>query len=264
MIPASLSASSASTDETSTQVTSTTLNALPALQQNKEVISSPKSDDIISNSELSSNSSQSLQSSALQSSSRELETLSKRQRKKQAKYQLMQSTKLERRKREKEHRKAKKRANYQQMIAENRRRLEEGLVTAEQLEKERQQSKPAFQTKGKKARDRVMEACLKPNAIKVIIDCSWDEHMQKPEIISLDKQLRLCYSENMKAEQPMHYTVTGLGENTPTNLLLKKQGGYNKWAWYPTDKDYMQLHADNLSSLVYLTAESENGMCMIL
>lgn len=161
------------------------------------------------------------------------------------------------RKKEKDRKKEKKRIEREAKELERKKLIDEGKFTAEELfAKEKEERKAAFKHRGKYGRERLAEAMAKEDAVRIMVDCSYDNVMTKQEIISLDRQLRHCYSVNLQAEKPVHFSLSSFKIGGSTQKLIAKQGGSDKWSWFTSEDDYLVTH--NTQNLVYLTAESDN------
>jgi mitochondrial ribonuclease P protein 1 len=89
---------------------------------------------------------------------------------------------------------------------------------------------------------------------KLIIDCSYDEHMNPKEAANAGKQLMLCFAENRMHDEPFDLTLCNVNPNSISSKTLKK--------FIPTmmEEDFpMNIHTESMvekfdkKKLVYLT-----------
>ncbi len=182
-----------------------------------------------------------------------LSTLSKKQRKRLLKRDMLQEKKRQR----KEDRRAKAIAEGRDLEAEKR-LLEERTA----LGHRKQRLEDIWQNK---------RMPLAKQSFQIAIDCAFESLMSEREIASLAQQLRYCYSYNKKAMNPCFVAATGLKEGDTTLALLKKEAGFTEWAnrlftctsqsledyYAKENKDNANDDSNQRSKIVYLTSDSD-------
>ncbi|XP_022105403.1 mitochondrial ribonuclease P protein 1-like [Acanthaster planci] len=95
---------------------------------------------------------------------------------------------------------------------------------------------------------------------KLVYDFSYEEHMRRPEIISLVNQLMLGVSANKLARDPFDIHWMGLQEGSATMREIKRMLGesFNSVMVNITDKQVQDVFP--MEDIVYLTADSPNIM----
>lgn len=113
---------------------------------------------------------------------------------------------------------------------------------------------------------------------RVVIDCSFDQHMTKDEKTKTCKQLLRVYTLNRRAPRPMPVYFCGLKEGTEMMEIFKKNDGYEHWdvsncrrSWWATEviihalfllqikvQEPTYLEQFPKERLVYLTSDSDN------
>lgn len=96
---------------------------------------------------------------------------------------------------------------------------------------------------------------------KLIIDCSYDEHMNPREASNAGKQLMLCFAENRMHDEPFDLHLCNVNLNNVSSKILKR--------FIPTmlEDDFpLNIHSESLtetfdkSKLVYLTPHCNNDL----
>ena len=130
------------------------------------------------------------------------------------------------------------------------------------LEKERQElAERTASGEGRRRRqaqwNRKMEQAAA--SFQICLDCQFETRMTNKEINSLSLQIRYCYATNCRSPQPCYFTVTSLHGETLKNM--HNVSGFEDWAnkGFRYTSDPLEKHFSNqLSSVVYLTSDSEN------
>ena len=130
------------------------------------------------------------------------------------------------------------------------------------LEKERQElAERTASGEGRRRRqaqwNRKMEQAAA--SFQICLDCQFESRMTNKEINSLSLQIRYCYATNCRSPQPCYFTVTSLHGETLKNM--HNVSGFEDWAnkGFRHTSDPLEKHFSNqLSSVVYLTSDSEN------
>ena len=130
------------------------------------------------------------------------------------------------------------------------------------LEKERQElAERTASGEGRRRRqarwNRKMEQAAA--SFQICLDCQFETRMTNKEINSLSLQIRYCYATNCRSPQPCYFTVTSLDGETLKNM--QNVSGFEDWAnkGFRYTSDPLEKHFSNqLSSVVYLTSDSEN------
>ena len=171
--------------------------------------------------------------------------LSKKQRKRLLKRDMLQEKKRQR----KEDRRAKAIAQGRDVEAEQKLQAER---TA--LGHRKQRIENLWQNKIKP---------LAQQSFQIAIDCSFESLMTQREIGSLAQQLKYCYSYNKRAENPCYVAATSLREGSSTLSLLQRDAGFPEWSnrlFVCTDQSLEDYYSKDRSRLVYLTSDSEHTL----
>lgn len=159
----------------------------------------------------------------------EAETLSKRQRKKLLKQQKWEE--------EREQRK--------------QRRKERKLQHRQERQNQRDQEGRDGQSSRKRPRREVT-----PSALRLVVDCSFDDLMLIKDVRKLHKQIQRCYAENRRASHPVQFYLTSLGGQLRQSMDEKDRGWVNWKDISIKTEHYSQVVAKD--ELVYLTSDSPN------
>jgi tRNA (guanine9-N1)-methyltransferase len=99
-------------------------------------------------------------------------------------------------------------------------------------------------------------------SFRICLDCSFDSALTPKETLRLASQLRYCYAANKKARHPCLWAATSVTGATAEHL--SKEAGYSAWsqrAYTGTAQSLEDYYgADQLSDVVYLTADSEHTL----
>ncbi|KAF7252405.1 hypothetical protein EYD10_01891, partial [Varanus komodoensis] len=93
-----------------------------------------------------------------------------------------------------------------------------------------------------------------PSTLRLIIDCSFDNLMELKDVKKLHKQIQRCYAENRKALHPVQFYLTSHGGQLMDNMNESDKGWIN-WK----DINIKSEHFTELmkkEDLVYLTSDS--------
>lgn len=157
----------------------------------------------------------------------EVETISKRQRKKLLKSQQWEE--------QRELRKQKRKERKQQRKLERQAQGDDGGEWA-----------------GKKRLRRSAE----PSSLRLIIDCSFDNLMVLKDVKKLHKQIQRCYAENRRTLHPAQFYLTSHGGQLKQTMDEINKGWVNwKDVHVKTDAFHEILKKEDL---VYLTSDSPN------
>lgn len=143
------------------------------------------------------------------------------------------------------------------------------------IEAERKfQAERAATGEGKKRRDERWQKHMESakDIFRVCIDCGFEDQMKFKEQNSLACQLRYCYAQNKRSENPVFMSVAGMSEMGNTFTQLKKVNGFpEQWlsrAFSYSSEPLEKMHgvASNdgenqsidTSKIVYLTSDSDN------
>ncbi|XP_070614057.1 tRNA methyltransferase 10 homolog A [Erythrolamprus reginae] len=154
-----------------------------------------------------------------------IETMSKRQRKKLIKQKQWEEQRVLRKQKRKE------------------KRLKRKMERQSQLESNREGN----------VRKRIRRDIV-PSALRLIIDCSFDNLMELKDVKKLHKQIQRCYAENRKALHPVQFYLTSHGGQLKDNMNETDKGWIN-WK----DIQIKSAHYSELvkkEDLVYLTSDS--------
>ncbi|XP_013912341.1 PREDICTED: tRNA methyltransferase 10 homolog A [Thamnophis sirtalis] len=154
-----------------------------------------------------------------------IETMSKRQRKKLIKQKQWEEQRVLRKQKRKE------------------KRLKRKMERQSQLESNSEGS----------VRKR-MRRDIVPSPLRLIIDCSFDNLMELKDVKKLHKQIQRCYAENRKALHPVQFYLTSHGGQLKDNMNETDKGWIN-WK----DIQIKSAHYSELvkkEDLVYLTSDS--------
>ncbi len=194
--------------------------------------------------------------------------ISKSQMKKRKRYEKLQEVKKRKKQQAKDRKIAKAKAEGRDLDAE--RKL--------QLERERS-------GEGKKRRDAHWQAKLEESrtneTFQICIDCGFEDLMTFKEQNSLAGQIRYCYAQNRRSENPVRMSVAGLKKEGPTYEQMAKVHGFPE-QWFtrafmcssePLDKmhckpatstsksdeekDNRDEKQDDLSHIIYLSSDAE-------
>lgn len=171
--------------------------------------------------------------------------MSKKQRKRQQKWERAMQVKKRRKQQDKEIKIAKAKAEGRDL-------------DQERLEQERKTKDGAGRRKRQEWWDKEKLPKI-AKSFQVCIDCSFESLMTTKEIGSLSSQIRYCYSHNRHNPHPCALTVTSLEGETLTNM--QNVAGFDEWttrAFSSSDKSVVEVFQDRLQDVVYLTSDSEN------
>ncbi|XP_039200776.1 tRNA methyltransferase 10 homolog B isoform X2 [Crotalus tigris] len=105
------------------------------------------------------------------------------------------------------------------------------------------------------AKDRLLEA--KATGPQLCIDMSLTSHMTNKEISRLAAQIRRLYGSNKKAQKPFWLHLTGIVKNSPIyEACLRMNDGFANYLMDVTAESYLDLFP--LDMIVYLTPDSDN------
>ncbi|XP_044295579.1 tRNA methyltransferase 10 homolog B isoform X2 [Varanus komodoensis] len=106
-------------------------------------------------------------------------------------------------------------------------------------------------------KQRLLEA--KETGPWLCIDLSMTGHMTKKEIGRLAAQIRRLYGSNKKAQNPFWIYLTGFVKNSPIyDACLRMNDGFASYLMDVTPESYLDLFP--LKTIVYLTPDSENAL----
>jgi len=141
---------------------------------------------------------------------------------------------------------------------------QKALAEGRDLDKERkEQEENTKKGEGHKRREEAWSNRMRTteNSFGVCIDCSYEDKMTPKEINSLSQQIRYCYSNNRKNDNPCNLSVSSLSGDT-LGHLNKVCGFPEQWAtraFLCSSKSILDMHPDK-SKLVYLTSDSDNTL----
>lgn len=94
------------------------------------------------------------------------------------------------------------------------------------------------------------------NKLRIVIDCSFESLMNYSDINHLCKQLTYCYAANRRMEAPLQFYMTSCSNKT--RELLEKSGLAN-WDAFIHNTNYLEVF-ENIpkQDIVYLTSDSPN------
>ncbi|XP_003225782.2 tRNA methyltransferase 10 homolog A [Anolis carolinensis] len=154
-----------------------------------------------------------------------IETMSKRQRKKLMKQKQWEEQRDLRKQKRKE------------------KRLKRKLERRSQLESNTEES-----IRKRKCRE------VAPSKLRLIIDCSFDSLMELKDVKKLHKQIQRCYAENRKALHPVQFYLTSHGGQLKDNMNETDKGWVNWKDIHIKSEHYSELIEKE--DLVYLTSDS--------
>jgi tRNA (guanine9-N1)-methyltransferase len=159
----------------------------------------------------------------------------------------------------------KKRKRHQILMDNKMRKKEEkeakALVEGRDLEAERRlQAERQKSGEGTKKRDKRWNTRMETadTTFKVCVDCGFEDLMTSQEINSLASQVRHCYAANKKSDNPVHLSVSSLGESSATFETLAKIHGFpDQWSsrGLSCSADPLDMMHDK-DNLVYLTSDA--------
>jgi len=151
------------------------------------------------------------------------------------------------------------------------------------IEAERKfQAERAATGEGKKRRDEKWQKHMESakDTFQICIDCGFEDQMNFKEQNSLASQLRYCYAQNKRSENPVFMSVSGMSETGNTFSQLKKVNGFpEQWlsrAFSHSSEPLEKMHGVvvgsggddddgeksaptiDTSKIVYLTSDSGN------
>ncbi|CAL8241718.1 unnamed protein product [Merluccius merluccius] len=95
-----------------------------------------------------------------------------------------------------------------------------------------------------------------PSALRLVVDCSFDELMLVKDVRKLHRQIQRCYAENRRAPHPVQFYLTSLGGQLKQNMDDHDKGWVN---WKDiTIKTEHYIEVVGKEDLVYLTSDSPN------
>ncbi|NP_001106356.1 tRNA methyltransferase 10A L homeolog isoform X1 [Xenopus laevis] len=95
---------------------------------------------------------------------------------------------------------------------------------------------------------------VQPSALRLVIDCSFDELMALRDVKKLNKQIRRCYAENRRAIHPVQLYLTSYGGQLKSNMDEYDKGWINWKDIHIKPEHYKDLMKKE--DLVYLTSDS--------
>lgn len=95
-----------------------------------------------------------------------------------------------------------------------------------------------------------------PSALRLVVDCSFDELMGLKDVRKLHRQIQRCYAENRRVLHPVQFYLTSLGGQLKQNMDGHDKGWVNWKDITVTTEHYMEVVAKQ--DLVYLTSDSPN------
>ncbi|KAE8604550.1 hypothetical protein XENTR_v10014739 [Xenopus tropicalis] len=95
---------------------------------------------------------------------------------------------------------------------------------------------------------------VQPSALRLIIDCSFDDLMALRDVKKLNKQIRRCYAENRRAVHPVQLYLTSHGGQLKSNMDEYDKGWINWKDIHIKPEHYKDLIKKE--DLVYLTSDS--------
>lgn len=96
---------------------------------------------------------------------------------------------------------------------------------------------------------------------KIILDCSYDKHMNTREAVNCAKQLMFCFAENRISDEPFDLYFCNANMNGVTMKYLKKHIPTMLESYFPlhvTEKSYLDLFPKE--KLVYLTPHCKTDL----
>lgn len=96
---------------------------------------------------------------------------------------------------------------------------------------------------------------------KLVIDCSYDEHMNPREAQNAAKQLMLCFAENRTNDEPFDLQFCNVNESSIASIQLKKYIPTMNDASFPINinqQSFMDMYDKN--RLVYLTPHTTKDL----
>ena len=178
-------------------------------------------------------------------------TLSKKQLKKIQRWEKKMEVKQRRKEQERAAKEAKAKAMGRDLDEERRQQIEK-------------------HGKGRLRQEKLMrwtERLQKGSTFEICIDGSFESSMTAKEINSLSLQIRYCYATNRRCcnatgnKFPCRFTYTSAGGGTLKHL--KNVCGFEqwrKWGFDYTPSSLEEFYKDRLSSVVYLTSDSEQTL----
>lgn len=167
--------------------------------------------------------------------------ISKKQLKRQMKFEMMQGKKRRRKEQEK-------------ALKLERAKAEGRDLEAERLaDEERRKDGTGWAKRHQKWLGRLENSS---NKFEICLDCSFERQMHPKEITSLAVQMRYCYAANKRSDHPVKMTATSLDGETLS--LMEKVSGFDSWmnfGFHRTEKDLTEAFTDK-SRLVYLTSDA--------
>ncbi|KAG7271425.1 hypothetical protein CRUP_013675 [Coryphaenoides rupestris] len=95
-----------------------------------------------------------------------------------------------------------------------------------------------------------------PGALRLVVDCSFDELMCLKDVRKLHRQIQRCYAENRRALHPVQFYLTSLGGQLKQNMDGHDQGWVNWKDITVRMEHYTEVVAKQ--DLLYLTSDSPN------
>ncbi|KAK2852018.1 hypothetical protein Q5P01_008294 [Channa striata] len=121
------------------------------------------------------------------------------------------------------------------------------------LERQNHQEEDGGDTQN--ARKRLRREVM-PSALRIIVDCSFDNLMLIKDVCKLHKQIQRCYAENRRALHPVQFYLTSLGGQLKQSMDEKDKG----WVNWKDITIKMEHYSEVVpkDDLVYLTSDSPN------
>lgn len=174
--------------------------------------------------------------------------LSKNQMKKRRRYEKLQALKKRKKQQAKDIKNAKAKAQGRDLDAER------------QLQLERERS-----GEGKKRRDAQwlskLEKSRTNNSFQICIDCGFEHLMTFKEQNSLAGQIRYCYAQNRRSDNPVRMSVAGLKKDGSTYEQMAKVNGFpEQWftrAFTCSEEPLEEMHRKKSQPLP--SADTSNG-----
>ncbi|XP_075400109.1 tRNA methyltransferase 10 homolog A isoform X1 [Tenrec ecaudatus] len=94
------------------------------------------------------------------------------------------------------------------------------------------------------------------SALRLVIDCSFDDLMVLKDIKKLHKQIQRCYAENRRALHPVQFYLTSHGGQLKKNMDENDKGWVNWKDIHIKPEHYSELIKKE--DLIYLTSDSPN------
>ncbi|XP_012735620.2 RNA (guanine-9-)-methyltransferase domain-containing protein 2 [Fundulus heteroclitus] len=125
----------------------------------------------------------------------------------------------------------------------------------QQRKQQRQNTQQENRGDGQSARKRPRRE-VAPSALRLVVDCSFDDLMLIKDVRKLHKQIQRCYAENRRALHPVQLYLTSLGGQLKQSMDEKDKGWVNWKDITIKEEHYSKVVAKD--ELMYLTSDSPN------